>query len=124
MENQRKRLLDLFSRLGEADRNTVLALAQFLAERASPASQEVPEPRAIPRPREESVIAAIRRLSNSYAMLDRGEMLGETSGLLSEHVLQGRSAAEVIDDLEAVFKRRYEGLRRDRRLVKTGNTEP
>jgi hypothetical protein len=61
------------------------------------------------------VIAAIRRLTQTYAMLDRGPLLHETAALMSAHVLRGRAAAAVIDDLEALFRRRFEDdqLRRD-----------
>jgi hypothetical protein len=44
----------------------------------------------MPRPSQESVVAAIKRLSKTYEMLDRGPMLNETSALMSAHVLQGR----------------------------------
>ncbi|WP_373508439.1 hypothetical protein [Thiocapsa sp.] len=105
-----RRLLRSFRALAEADRETLLALAEFLLHRgaAKPERREGPRvPVSIPRPSDESVVAAIKRLSKTYAMLDRGPMLNETSVLMSAHVLQGRSAREVIDDLEALFARHY-----------------
>ena len=65
------------------------------------------EPERIPRPKEESVVGAIKRLSHSYFMLDRSAMLNDTSSLMGAHVLQGRPASEVIDELEALFARHY-----------------
>lgn len=53
-------------------------------------------------------MAAIKRLAASYPMLDRDLMFDEISGLMSEHVLHGRGANEVIDALEAVFARQYQ----------------
>ena len=41
-------------------------------------------------------------------MLDRAKLLNETSVLVSQHVIHGRDAREVIDDLEALFRRHYE----------------
>ena len=41
-------------------------------------------------------------------MLDKAKMLHESSTLMTQHVMQGRAAADVIDDLEAVFRRYYE----------------
>jgi hypothetical protein len=41
-------------------------------------------------------------------MLNKDTMLHETSGLVAQHLLQGRAAVEVIDDLEVVFQRQYE----------------
>ena len=57
------------------------------------------------------MIAAIRRLSATYSMLDRGAMLNETSALMSAHVLQGQGATQTIDALEALFVRHYETFR-------------
>lgn len=41
-------------------------------------------------------------------MLDRSKLLNETSALMAQHVMQGRSAVEVIDELEVVFQTHYE----------------
>ena len=68
------------------------------------------EPKEIPRPREESVVAAIRRLSETYYMIDKSVLLSETSGLMSAHIMQGRPAEAVIDELEALFSNHYEKL--------------
>ena len=35
-------------------------------------------------------------------------MLNETANLMSEHILKGREAEYVIDDLEVLFKVRYD----------------
>jgi hypothetical protein len=37
-------------------------------------------------------------------------MLNETSVLMTQHVISGRDAAEVIDELEVLFRRHYEKL--------------
>ena len=66
------------------------------------------EPILKPRPADESVIAAIKRLSQSYPMLDKAVLLNKTSLLMSEYMLRGRNKNEVIDELEAVFMRHYE----------------
>ena len=60
------------------------------------------------------VRSAIKRLSRSYYMLDRSRMLDETSGLMAAHVLNGRSAKEVIDELEVMFARHYAAYREQR----------
>ncbi|MBK1701330.1 hypothetical protein CKO41_11600 [Thiococcus pfennigii] len=106
-----RRLLKLFRALEAADRETLLAFAAFLAARepSAPAAARAPEPLA--RPAQESVVAAIRRLSQTYPMLERGPLLGEASSLMSAHLLQGRAAADVIDELEALFARYYAAYR-------------
>jgi hypothetical protein len=65
-------------------------------------------PRDIPRPHSETVVAAMRRLSQTFHMLDTSALLHEASDLMTAHLMQGRPAAEVIDELEAVFRRHYE----------------
>ena len=68
---------------------------------------EIPEPEVIPRPQDEKVVAAVKRLSKTYFMLDKKKMLGVTSDLVTQHLLHGRDALEVIDELERVFEENY-----------------
>ena len=109
-----QRLLGLFRQLSEQDRATLLSFARYLAQEASALETSEPgpgerwtEPLAIERPRQETVVAAMRRLRATYPMLDKGAMLHETSTLVSAHVLQGRPATQVIDELETLFETRY-----------------
>lgn len=107
-------LLSIARRLPETERQNLLRFAEFLLQRVNEVPPEVPaipEPESIPRPAEESVIKAMRRLSRTYPMLDRGPLLNETSTLMAQHVMQGRPAAEVIDELEIIFSRHYLQLR-------------
>ncbi len=114
MTSPEKRLLRLFRDLDEQGRDTLLAFAEFLNTRAAPQPlSELPEPELIPRPDKESVVAAIKRLSASYSMLDKGRMLNDTSSLMTQHVMQGRPANEVVDELEEVFRRHYEQLKQE-----------
>ena len=113
---QERRLLRIYRTLESESQETLLAFAEFLAQRndARPSAAErvaVAEPVPEPRPAQETVIAAIKRLRRSYPMLDGGTMLQETSQLMAAHVLQGREAAAVVDELEALFAARYEGLK-------------
>ena len=41
-------------------------------------------------------------------MLDKSLLLNETSALMTQHVMQGKDAVEVIDELELLFRRVYE----------------
>ena len=100
-------LLELFEQLTSEQQEKLIAFAEFLT--AHPADEAIAsEPLAIPRPASETVTMAIRRLVRSYPMLERRLLMGETSQLLAQHVLQGRPSAEVIDDLEALFVAHYE----------------
>ncbi len=107
-------LLKYYAQLSEQDRASLMAFAEFLAlrrpsenEDQAPEKMAPVEPKQIPRPAQESVIGAIKRLSETYPMLDRSELLTETSSLMSAHIMQGREAAAVIDDLEALFASHY-----------------
>lgn len=109
-ESPEKRLLKLFEQLPEAERKTVLDFVEFLAARTPAQPKEIPRPEPIPRPESESVVKAMRRLSSTYHMLDKAKMLNETSVLMAQHVMQGRAAAEVIDELEVLFETHYKRL--------------
>lgn len=108
----RERLINCFDQLDAQRRQSLLDFAEFLAQRTEAVGVEVPskpmEPIAISRPAQETVIAAIRRLAETYPMIDRSLVFSDTSALMTEHVMQGRPASEVIDELEALFSRLYQ----------------
>ena len=104
----RECLADIYTSLDDEARRSLIDYAEFLASRCQPKEAVDIEPNHLPRPEEESVIAAIKRLSDVYHMLDRSKMLHETSGLMTKHVMQGVEANEVIDDLEILFSKFYE----------------
>jgi hypothetical protein len=112
MRTQDKKLLSLFRELPEPEQATLLAFAEFLAGRSAASRLPVAsEPQPIPRPAEEKVVQAIRRLRETYPMLDHGKMLHEVSHHMTQHVMQGRPAREVIDELELVFRAHFERMR-------------
>lgn len=113
-----QKLLRLYRQLTAGDRETLLSFATFLVERkgmsdASGAAAESPllDAQDIPRPDDETVIAAMRRLTATYPMVEKDDLLHEASGLMTKHVMQGRPAGEVIDELEVVFRRHYERVK-------------
>nr|VFK53151.1 MAG: hypothetical protein BECKTUN1418F_GA0071002_101716 [Candidatus Kentron sp. TUN]VFK53987.1 MAG: hypothetical protein BECKTUN1418E_GA0071001_101916 [Candidatus Kentron sp. TUN]VFK56093.1 MAG: hypothetical protein BECKTUN1418D_GA0071000_104112 [Candidatus Kentron sp. TUN] len=128
MKAQTKQLIRLFSHLADDDKKTLLAFAEFLGSRLNSEealdAQSIPAPVLIPRPENETVIAAIRRLSKTYPMLDKAIMLNETSSLMAEHVLRGRPASEVIDKLDAVFQRHYESMKSPGTVSSQEDTDP
>ena len=113
MNKSEKKLLNLYRDLPQAARSNLLDFAAFLAERYPPQIPVAQEPLQIPRPAEESVIAAVKRLSATYPMLNKDTMLHETSALVAQHLVQGRAAMEVIDELEEIFQQRYQSLQQD-----------
>jgi hypothetical protein len=107
-----RQLLGLFDRLDSQQRQTLLSFAAFLATqgegKSEPQEEKSHQPKPIDRPQEESVVKAIKRLSESYFMLERERLLDETSSLMMAHIMQGREAKLVIDELEALFARHYQ----------------
>lgn len=112
-----KRLTALFSALSAQDRHSLLNFAEFLYAQQqpepTPAVLTPPQPQRLPRPTKESVVAAIKRLSSSYPMLDKAKMLNDTASLMSQHLMQGREAQDVINELEAVFIKHYQAFCQD-----------
>ena len=107
MVKHEKALLSFFSAMDKGGQTSLLEYAEFLAER-HPAEVASSTPLDITRPEDESVVAAIKRLSTTYVMLDKQVLLHETSTFMMQHIMQGRDAVEVIDDMEIYFKQQYE----------------
>lgn len=109
-----KQLRQLFKQLSAVDQQSLLSFAEFLASRTVPTQpilSEFPAPEAIERPAQESVVKAIKRLTATYPMIARDLLLNETSALMSAHVIQGRTAVDIIDELERVFAKHYAQLK-------------
>jgi len=107
VKGEERKLLDLFGRLAPEQQDKLITFAEFLSG-DGPDSAAASEPLAIPRPAGETVTAAIRRLTRTYPMLDRRKLMAEASQFMAQHALEGREAAAVIDELEAVFVRHYQ----------------
>lgn len=111
MNKIEKNLIVIFSDLDDDDQNSLMSFAQFLLETAKKEGRYQLEEQIlveIIRPGEEKVIAAIKRLSATYPMLPKDGLMNETASLMSGHILKGHAASEVIDELEKLFKVRYD----------------
>lgn len=111
MKRDEKDLLQFFRALPPEQQDTLFAFAEFLAARADQTPRAIGEPESIPRPAEEKVIHAVKRLRLTYPMLDHGKMLHEVSECMTQHLVMGKGAVETIDELEAMFRRHYEQLK-------------
>jgi len=114
LPKEHKQLLDLYKKLSATDRETVMALTAFLSDRGSSRTSAEPileKPLNIPRPENESVVKAMKRLSEIYSMLDKAPILDKASNLMSAHILQGESAESVIDQLEILFSEEYKRVK-------------
>lgn len=113
MKTEKQQLIQLFEGLDQQGRNSLLDYADFLFnknQKTAPAQdpQIKHEPVHQARPTEETVLAAIKRLRVSYFMIDTDGMINQTSNLMTQFMLQGRPANEVIDDLEQLFNDHYQ----------------
>lgn len=115
MSDKAQSLLALFEQLSEQDANSLLRFAEFLAAQqtdAKPTDQveqpsAIPEPEKIPRPDKERVVDALKRLSATYPMLETKNLLNKASELVAQHVMFGKPAKEVIDQIEVLFEQAY-----------------
>lgn len=110
MKKSTKKLLEFYRDLPDEVAQQLLDYAEFLASRYKVEVKDVSLPEEILRPDKESVVVAVKRLSATYPMLNKDTLLNETASLVSQNMLQGRDAIEVIDELEAIFSRQYDIL--------------
>ena len=106
-KSEERQLRAVLEALTDAEVTSVLDFAQYLRDRRPAAPKPSAEIVEIPRPEDESVIAAIRRLTQTYPMLDRNTVFNEASSLMARHVMQGETREQTIDRLEALFQSRY-----------------
>lgn len=107
MNKSEKTLIKYYDSLSSDEREMLLSFAEFLAGR-SINNQTIQVPVQIERPAEESIIAAIKRLSTIYSMIDKSKLLSEVSDKVTGHVVHGQELSKVIDELEVFFKQEYE----------------
>lgn len=120
MKKSTKKLLEHYRKLPDEVAQQLLDFAEFLVSRHQVEVQELALPEDIPRPKKEAVVVAVKRLSATYHMLDKDLLLNETAALVSQHMLQGRDAVEVIDELEEIFSNQYDVFVEEYKL---GSTE-
>jgi len=103
-------IASIFDDLPETDQTTLFEFAEFLKSRAPDLASKITEPLGIARPEEESVVAAIKRLKKNYPMVSQKELLNQTSEFMMQHMMQGKSAKDVIDEMEVMFEARCKAI--------------
>ena len=117
-----RKLIKLFKALNVSKQETLISFAEFLLAQIKEDKEDkdpnleqgdkketITEPLDIERPENESVIKGIKRLSETYPMVDKDNILHPISDLMTAHMLQGKEAKQIIDELEAVFLKEYLG---------------
>ncbi len=110
-----RKILKLWRKLGKEQRECLLTYAEFLYQRddarLATKKEVVRHPVEVAKAADETVVGAIKRLSTCYPMLEKKDLLAETSALMSKHLLQGVARERVVEELEAVFLRHYQSYR-------------
>lgn len=104
-DERRQALLAAFEQLDVSRQDRLLEFAATLGKDDDATVPVVMCPE--PRPADESVVAAIRRLTRVYPAAERRRLMGPVSMLMAQHVLHGRATVEIIDELELVFERQH-----------------
>ncbi len=107
------KLLEIFESLDEERRASLVDYAQFLLDKYGAVVKELAEPLAIPRPEEETVVGAVKRLKQTYPMIESMQVFSSASALMTDHMVKGRDVVEVIDDMEKLFEDFYKDMLRE-----------
>jgi hypothetical protein len=113
MKRDAKALVDLFNKLDKDRQQSLFDYAEFLQLKAGIVPPDIDEPVDIPKPENESVVGAIKRMKQSYPMIDSMEVFAVASNLMTDHMVKGRDAEEVINEIEALFEQTYKKLLRE-----------
>ena len=103
-------LSDIYEAMDDQRKQSLSDFAGFLYAQADPVSKEIPPPDDIPRPEEETVVGAIKRLKLTYPMIGSMTVFSAASALMTEHMVNGRNVVEVIDEMEVLFVTAYDNL--------------
>ncbi|MGB5396267.1 MAG: Crp/Fnr family transcriptional regulator [Gammaproteobacteria bacterium] len=98
-----KSLLQIFESLDTERQNSLLHFAEYLQSKGGLVTKEIGEPQDIPRPESETVVGAIKRLKQTYPMVESMTVFSAASSLMTDHMVKGRDANEVINDMEKLF---------------------
>lgn len=103
-------LIELYDSLADEQKLSLSEFADFLLERYGAELKEVPPPADISRPETETVVGAVKRLKEKYHMVESMTVFSAASSLMTDHMVKGRDATEVIDELELLFEEAYTKL--------------
>jgi hypothetical protein len=108
-----QQLIKLYESMDEAHQRSLSDFADYLYDRHGPAVKEILPPENIPRPEQETVVGAIKRLKLTYHMIESMAVFSSASSLMTEHMVKGRDVNEVIDEMEKLFADAYQKMLQD-----------
>ena len=107
MSRNTKSLIEIFETLDAERQASLYDFAEFLQSKGDLAVKEVGDPVEIARPDKETVVGAIKRLKETYPMIESMKVFSSASELMTDHMVKGRDAVEVIDEMEKIFEDFY-----------------
>jgi hypothetical protein len=113
----------LYESLDEERQQSLSDFADFLLAKSGPVLKEIPPPEDIPRPEKETVVGAVKRLKLKYHMVESMSVFSAASALMTDHMVKGRDAVEVVDEMEGLFHDAYTKLVDDMAKSKIEATE-
>ena len=113
MSSKTKSLIEMFELLDVERQNSLFDFAEFLYSKGDLPVKEITNPLDIPRPDTESVVGAIKRLKETYPMIDSMKVFSSASELMTEHMVKGRPSIDVIDEMEQIFEDFYSKMLKD-----------
>ncbi len=105
-----EKLQEIFDTLDEERQTSLIHFAEFLQSKGDLVSKEIGEPLDIPRPDDETVVGAIKRLKQTYPMIGSMTVFSAASSLMTDHMVSGRDRVEVIDEMQQLFQTEFEKL--------------
>jgi hypothetical protein len=108
-----KELIDLYEAMDNERKLSLCDFADFLYAKAGPVVKEIPPPEDVPRPEQETVVGAVKRLKTKYHMVESMTVFSAASSLMTDHMVKGRDVVEVIDEMEVLFEEAYKNLLQD-----------
>ncbi len=110
MSKTEKKLNKTIELLNEKAQKSLLDFALFLAsqEENQKKTKVSAKPEFYPGEENETVIGALKRLQKIYSMINTNDIFNDASRLMTEHMMQGRDAVEVIAEMEALFANHYQ----------------
>ena len=113
-------LIDLYESMDDERKRSLCDFADFLYAKADPVSKEIPAPEDVPRPPQETVVGAVKRLKTKYHMVESMTVFSAASALMTDHMVKGRDVVEVIDEMEVLFEAAYDKLLQDSGMLDGG----
>lgn len=105
-----KELIALFESLDDERKASLFDYAEYLLSKGGPVKKKIIEPLDIPRPEDETVVGAIKRLKETYPMVESLAVFSSASSLMTEHMVNGRDVVEVIDEMQELFEKSHAEL--------------